>query len=168
MEAKYNMIIELAQQQGLTHIQLTQKHCLHLAASVGKLCSGVVNNAKQKIKTATGEIFTLLTIINHQIQFDEDLELHAWKASGTTPPEQRAIRMLHHTSQFAWFAPWLVDSNEKEQNQNTIRINLFNKCSGILIELNGILKEYELTLDECLDEFLKNKHCLNEFSIHKE
>ncbi|MDW1038373.1 hypothetical protein P2L49_12745 [Mannheimia haemolytica] len=98
MEAKYNMIIELAQQQGLTHIQLTQKHCLHLAASVGKLCSGVVNNAKQKIKTATGEIFTLLTIINHQIQFDED----------------------------------------------------------------------ELTLDECLDEFLKNKHCLNEFSIHKE
>ncbi|HDL1797160.1 TPA: hypothetical protein PW969_002471, partial [Mannheimia haemolytica] len=54
MEAKYNMIIELAQQQGLTHIQLTQKHCLHLAASVGKLCSGVVNNAKQKIKTATG------------------------------------------------------------------------------------------------------------------
>ncbi|WP_240028245.1 hypothetical protein [Mannheimia haemolytica] len=76
--------------------------------------------------------------------------------------------MLHHTSQFAWFAPWLVDSNEKEQNQNTIRINLFNKCSGILIELYGILKEYELTLDECLDEFLKNKHCLNEFSIHKE
>ncbi|HDL3659185.1 TPA: hypothetical protein PW517_002269 [Mannheimia haemolytica] len=168
MKTKYKIIIERAKQQGLTHIELTQKHCLYLATSVGKLCYGVANNAEQHIKLAAGEIFTLLTIINHQIQFDEDLELHTWKASGTTPPEQRAIRMLHHTSQFAWFAPWLVDSNEKEQNQNTIRINLFNKCSGILIELNGVLKEYELTLDECLDEFLKNKHCLNEFSIHKE
>ncbi|HDL1114148.1 TPA: hypothetical protein PWU90_002458 [Mannheimia haemolytica] len=168
MEAKYNMIIELAQQQGLTHIQLTQKHCLHLATSVGKLCYGVANNAEQHIKLAAGEIFTLLTIINHQIRFDEDSELHTWKAGGSNPPERRATTILHYTSQFIWLAPWLVDSNEKEQNQNTIRINLFNKCSGILIELNGILKEYELTLDECLDEFLKNKHCLNEFSIHKE
>ncbi|MGG5779776.1 hypothetical protein FEB90_13620, partial [Mannheimia haemolytica] len=86
MKTKYKIIIERAKQQGLTHIELTQKHCLYLATSVGKLCYGVANNAEQHIKLAAGEIFTLLTIINHQIQFDEDLELHTWKASGTTPP----------------------------------------------------------------------------------
>ncbi|STY58695.1 hypothetical protein [Mannheimia haemolytica] len=50
MEAKYNMIIELAQQQGLTHIQLTQKHCLHLAASVGNyvLESLIMRNRRLK------------------------------------------------------------------------------------------------------------------------
>ncbi|TRC56884.1 hypothetical protein FEA25_00430, partial [Mannheimia haemolytica] len=80
-----------------------------------------------------------------------------------TPPEQRAIRMLHHTSQFAWFAPWLVNNNEKECNQNKIRIDVYNKCSGMMIELEGILTEYKLTLDECVDEFLGNDHCLSEF-----
>ncbi|EEY10683.1 hypothetical protein COI_0670 [Mannheimia haemolytica serotype A2 str. OVINE] len=32
-----------------------------------------------------------------------------------------------------------------------------------MIELEGILTEYKLTLDECVDEFLGNDHCLSEF-----